>query len=72
MTSFISFARRRNNDSTIDSICKRCYQTIANEESEASLEFAEKGHACDLNGEYCLTHPESEHDSSPRSVRSYQ
>ena len=59
MTSFISFARRQNGDSTIDSICTRCYQTIANGESEASLEMAESRHSCDLNGEYSLTHPDS-------------
>jgi hypothetical protein len=52
MTTFISFARRRNPDSTIDSICTRCYQTIASGDSEASLATAEEGHSCDPNCEY--------------------
>jgi len=60
MTRFISFARRHNRDSTVDSICTRCYQTIASEDSEANLETAEKGHTCDPNCEYNWVHPEGE------------
>jgi hypothetical protein len=59
MTSFISFARRWNENSTIDSICTRCYQTIASGDNEDALEGAERDHSCDPNGEYCLTHPDS-------------
>ena len=59
MTSFISFARRRNENSTIDSICTRCYQTIASGDNEGALEGAERGHSCDPNGEYCLTNPDA-------------
>jgi hypothetical protein len=59
MTTFISFARRRNQDSTVDSICTRCYQTIAHAHSEAILTIAEESHACDPNGEYDLQHPNS-------------
>jgi hypothetical protein len=47
MTSFISFAHRRNNDSTVDSICTRCYQTIANAQDDSSLTSAEANHICD-------------------------
>ena len=61
MTTFISFARRRNQDSTVDSICTRCYQTIATGNSEASLETAEEGHTCDPNGEFnWALHPGAE------------
>ena len=61
MTTFISFARRRNPDSTVDSICTRCYQTIASGDSEASLATAEEGHSCDPNCEYNWVHQEGEH-----------
>jgi hypothetical protein len=51
MTSYISFARRRNRDSSIDSICTKCYQTIANGQDDSSLTNAEEGHSCDPNAE---------------------
>ena len=51
MTSSISFARRRNHDSSIDSICTRCYQTIASAEKVNELETAEENHLCDPDGE---------------------
>ena len=57
MTSVISFARRRNQDSTVDSICTRCYQTIASGNSEANLAAAEEVHSCDPNGEYNWVYP---------------
>ena len=47
MTSFIAFARQRRDDSTIDSICTRCCETVATERSEASLEEAERTHYCE-------------------------
>jgi hypothetical protein len=68
MTSFISFARRKNENSTIDSICTRCYQTIASGDNEDALEGAERGHSCDPNGEYCLTHPDSVRHLSAHGV----
>jgi hypothetical protein len=49
MTSFISFAHRRNRDSTVDSTCTRCYQTIASGPSISSLTSAEANHLCDPN-----------------------
>lgn len=51
MTRFISFARRRNPDSTVDSICTRCYQTIASAQNAAFLTGAEEAHLCDANAE---------------------
>jgi hypothetical protein len=56
MTTFISFARRRNQDSTVDSICTRCYQTIASGQSDALLAIAEENHSCDPNGEFNRQH----------------
>ena len=37
MTTFISFARRQNPDSSTDSIYTRCYQTIATGASKTTL-----------------------------------
>jgi hypothetical protein len=47
MTSFISFARRHNRDRSIDSICTRCYQTVANSEKVDDLDSVERRHVCD-------------------------
>jgi hypothetical protein len=52
MTSLVSFARRQNHDSSIDSICTKCYQTIASAESLSGLATAEQSHLCDPNGEF--------------------
>ena len=51
MTHETSFMRRRNPDSTIDSICESCYQTIAKGRDEQSLTEAEQSHACYSNAE---------------------
>jgi hypothetical protein len=47
MTTFISFARRRNGDTTIDSICTRCYQTVASAHTAGDLEAYEQVHRCE-------------------------
>jgi hypothetical protein len=52
MTSFVSFARRQNHDSSIDSICTKCYQTIASADSTSGLTNAEESHRCNPNGEF--------------------
>jgi hypothetical protein len=54
MTTFISFARRQNHDASIDSICTKCYQTIASADSPRDLEAHEQAHRCDPNGEFKL------------------
>ena len=54
MTSFISFARRQNHDSSIDSICTKCYQTIASADNVKDLADVEQAHQCDPNGEHNL------------------
>jgi hypothetical protein len=60
MTSLLAFARRHNKDSTIDSICTRCYRTIASGNSEECLAAAEESHSCDPNGEFNLVHQNRE------------
>ena len=52
MTNSNSFAQRRNYDSSIDSICSKCYQTIATADSAAELENAEQTHQCNRFGEF--------------------
>ena len=54
MTISIPFARRPNHDASIDSICTRCYQTIASAYSPGDLEIHERTHRCDPNGEFNL------------------
>jgi hypothetical protein len=56
MTSFVSFARRKNHDSSIDSICTKCYQTIASANSAVELNLVEQSHMCDRNGEFNYRH----------------
>jgi hypothetical protein len=41
------FAHRRNQDASIDSICTKCFQTIASENSELELTDHEEHHLCD-------------------------
>jgi hypothetical protein len=42
-----SFAHRRNDDGSFDSICPRCFRTIAQSARESDLQIAEDGHVCD-------------------------
>jgi hypothetical protein len=60
MTSLVSFARRQNHDSSIDSICTKCYQTIASADSVAELATVEDSHQCDPNGEFNDRHADSQ------------
>jgi len=41
-----SFAHRRNDDGTFDSICPTCFQTIAQSAREPDLQNAEGRHVC--------------------------
>lgn len=43
----LKFAHRKNPDRTVDSICTRCFKTIANVENEADLPRIEQRHFCD-------------------------
>jgi hypothetical protein len=49
MTSFVSFARRENRDTSVDSICTKCYQTIASSLMLDDLSVAEESHICNPN-----------------------
>jgi hypothetical protein len=49
MTNLATFARRQNQDHSVDSICMTCYQTIAKDGDSAS---AEQGHICNPYGEF--------------------
>lgn len=46
MPTTSSFARRRNHDGSIDSICYKCFRTVASAHTEAELQWAEKQHDC--------------------------
>ena len=52
MALFPPFARRRNIDSSIDSICTTCFLTIASVGSEEELVAHEEKHVCDPFGEF--------------------
>ena len=45
--STLQFAHRTNEDGSIDSICLKCFITVATESSESDLERAEHDHTCD-------------------------
>jgi hydroxyethylthiazole kinase-like sugar kinase family protein len=49
MTSIVSFARRQNRDSSIDSICTKCFQTVASAQSESELAVSDQSHVCNPN-----------------------
>jgi phage tail protein X len=48
MSSFVSFSRRQNRDDSVDSICTKCYQTIASSPMN-DLAVAEESHVCNPN-----------------------
>jgi len=41
------FSRRRNADGSFDSICHKCFRTVASTLCEPKLEIGEKEHNCD-------------------------
>lgn len=46
MITAVSFVRRVNPDSTIDSICLSCFRTVATAQQESDLVEKENGHTC--------------------------
>lgn len=40
------FPHKRNRDNTFDSICLKCFQTIARSSNEGDLKVVEDAHAC--------------------------
>lgn len=47
MLAFLPFAHRKNSDASIDSICTKCFQTVATEDNESKLTAYEEHHLCD-------------------------
>jgi hypothetical protein len=52
MTSAYGFARRKNRDCSTDSICLKCYQTIASAADANQLVAEEQIHICNPFGEF--------------------
>ncbi|WP_109485913.1 hypothetical protein [Occallatibacter savannae] len=46
----LEFNHRMNANGSMDSICSRCYETIATSMWEAELELAESAHTCERQG----------------------
>jgi len=40
------FPHRRNRDGSFDSICLKCFATVASHKTEKELEAEDKGHVC--------------------------
>lgn len=66
MTTLIPFAHRRNPDTSIDSICTTCFQTIASEDSEGKLIAHEERHSCDPNWQVSRAHFDSRQSTPAR------
>ena len=64
MTYIIPFTRRWNRDSSIDSICTKCFRTIASSNSEDELADRENKHVCHPNGEFIRADAASHHRMS--------
>jgi len=47
MAQSVTFAHRHNEDGTVDSICRRCFLTVATGRTEEELKEAEIIHVCD-------------------------
>jgi hypothetical protein len=54
----LEFRRRINGNESMNSICSRCYETVATSMWEAELELAEAMHKCERSGlrSFELTH----------------
>ena len=68
VTIFPTFVRRRNRDSSVDSICTRCFQTIASVDSDEELATHEEKHICDPYGEFssiCFNPDKWSHEVRP-------
>jgi hypothetical protein len=61
MTTFPQFVRRRNRDSSIDSICTKCFLTIASvTTNEDDLAAHEEKHICDPYEGFSRMHADSQ------------
>ena len=52
MKTIVEFVHRKNPDSTIDSICMKCYLTVATATAEDDLSAAESKHNCAARDEW--------------------
>jgi hypothetical protein len=57
-TTRLLFAHRKNPDGSFDSICNRCYQTVATAKIEAELDAFEGEHICGRFNLRDILHPE--------------
>jgi hypothetical protein len=64
MAILTPFVRRHNQDSTVDSICTKCYQTVATERDEDHLSSAEQGHICNTRVSQYLEHADRQPEAS--------
>jgi hypothetical protein len=46
MVPQVSYPHRRNSDGTFDSICTKCFLTVAHRRAEAELAAIEEAHIC--------------------------
>jgi hypothetical protein len=53
------FPRRQNQDGSIDSICTKCFRTVANGQTEAYLLEQEKHHSCRVRDLHHIQHHQS-------------
>ncbi len=62
------FTHRPNNDGSVDSICLRCFRTIASDKNGRSLDVMELQHECDPADLMRLEHFESNKKSQIKRV----
>jgi hypothetical protein len=67
MTIVLPFTHRKNPDGSVDSICTRCFRTIASDHSEGKLIAHEERHLCDPNWVYSQTPSDSRQSTAARS-----
>lgn len=54
MNERMRFVHRPNRDSSFDSICRECYQTIGHRKAEAELANDEIVHVCNMGHPYTV------------------
>ena len=58
---FEPFPHRQNPDGSFDSICPKCFRTVATRQNEADLAQAERDHVCEDDAiEFTPPHPAKE------------
>jgi hypothetical protein len=56
-----AYVRRLNPNTSFDSICTKCYMTVASAENEVELLHPESNHVCDPYGEFSVTRLKASH-----------